>query len=108
MSPDLEFPRPILFDRDYWLCRCQGFRVDSPVGRVGSVEEVRFGSRLDRPDTIVVCTGLFGIRQLRVPVSEVEQVAPGQERLVLRSAPKLRGDPLRRLRNHLAAMLGVR
>jgi hypothetical protein len=110
MSPDLEFPRPIVFDRDYWLCRCQGFRVDSSVGRVGSVEEVRFGSRLDRPDTIVVSTGLLGISRLLVPVSEVEQIVPREQRLVLSSTPKVRRtkEQLRRLRNHLAATLGVR
>jgi hypothetical protein len=110
MSPDLEFPRPIVFDRDYWLCRCQGFRVDSPAGRVGLVEEVRFGSRLDRPDTLVVRTGLLGSRLLGVPVDKVERVVPRQERLVLRSAleHRSRKEQLARLRNYLAATLGVR
>jgi hypothetical protein len=37
---------------DYWLRRCEGFHVDSPDGRVGFVEEVRYASRLDRPDVI--------------------------------------------------------
>lgn len=28
------------FDRDYWLAHCEGFRVESPAGRLGLVEEV--------------------------------------------------------------------
>ncbi len=90
MSHHLTFPRPLAWDHDYWLCRCQGFRVDSPAGRVGRIEEVRFGSRLDRPDVLVVRGGRFGRHLLSVPVSEVEQVLPRQERLVLRAVPEHR------------------
>jgi hypothetical protein len=35
---------------DHRLRRCRGFRVDSPHGRVGFVDEVRYASRFDRPD----------------------------------------------------------
>jgi hypothetical protein len=82
-------PRTAAFG--YWLCRCQGFRVDSPEGRVGFVEEVRFRSRVDRPDALAVRAGLLGRHLLIVPVDEVADIAPREERIVLRSAPPLKG-----------------
>jgi hypothetical protein len=82
-------PRTATFG--YWLCRCQGFRVDSPEGRVGFVEEVRFRSRVDRPDALAVRAGLLGRHLLIVPVDEVADIAPREERIVLRSAPPLKG-----------------
>jgi hypothetical protein len=47
MSCYLEFPRALAWDRDYWLCRCEAFTVDTAAGRLGLVEAVRFGSHLD-------------------------------------------------------------
>ena len=62
------------FDADYWLCRCEGFRVDSTRhGPVGTVEEIRFHSRVDRPDWLAVRTG--GLFSRRVRVISVEYVA---------------------------------
>jgi hypothetical protein len=46
MSRHLEFPRHLSWDQDYWLCRCEGFRVEAPNGRLGSVEAVRFGASI--------------------------------------------------------------
>ena len=83
MSRHLEFPRPLAWDHDYWLCRCEGFEVDGPTGRLGFVEAVRFGSRLDRPDELLVRAGVLGRRRLVVAVSDVQEVVPGQQRLVL-------------------------
>jgi hypothetical protein len=54
MDADVRYPRARAFDSDYWLCRCEGFLVDSPAGRVGVVEGARFRSRLDRPDLLAV------------------------------------------------------
>ena len=85
MSSHLEFPRPLAWDRDYWLCRCEGFRVDAPTGRLGLVEAVRFGSRLDRPDELLVRGGVLGNRRRVVAVSDVQEVIPRQQRIVLRS-----------------------
>ncbi len=105
MERELRFPRSIAFDRDYWLCRCEGFRVESPEGRVGVVEEVRFESRHDCPDVIVVRGGLFGARQLLVPVANVDEVVPREEKVVLRAqsapAPELVQGRQRRLRTRL-------
>jgi hypothetical protein len=92
MSRDhLEFPRPLTWDRDYWLCRCEGFRVDAATGRVGVVAEVRFRSRLDRPDELLVRRGVLGRRRVVVPVSDVEAILPQQQRLVLGRAPSRPG-----------------
>ena len=98
MSPHLEFPRPRDWDRDYWLCRCEGFRVDAPTERVGVVEAVRFGSRLDRPDELLVRGGVLGTRRLVIDVMDVDEVVPREQRLVLRGAPERTHDRLARLR----------
>ena len=39
----------------------------------------------DRPDVVGVRTGRLGTRTVRVPVSDVVEVRPAEERLVLRS-----------------------
>lgn len=101
MSHHLEFPRSLSWDRDYWLCRCEGFRVDSPTGRLGLVEAVRFGSRLDRPDELLIRAGILGTRLLVVAVSDVQAVIPRQERLVLRCGPERAPRRLARLRSHV-------
>lgn len=73
------------YDREYWLRRCEGFRVDSPGGRVGTVAELRFRSNAERPDALAVRTGWLRRRLLLVPVEQVEHVLPRQERIVLRA-----------------------
>ncbi|SRR6266511_4527022 len=87
MSGDLEFPRPLVCGGDEWLCRSQGFSAESPAGRIGLVAEVRFGSRVHRPDALIVRRGLLGRRRVLVSVSEVEPLLPRQELAVLRRAP---------------------
>jgi hypothetical protein len=76
------FPTYEPVDADYWLCRCEGFRVDSDRGRLGIVEEVRFASRVDRPDWLALRSGFFA-RNLRVvPVDAVAAIYP-REGLIL-------------------------
>jgi hypothetical protein len=84
---------------DYWLRRCEGFRVDSPDGRVGFVEEVRYASRLDRPDVIAIRAGLLVRLLLIVPVGEIAEIFPGDERIVLHRSP--RPTATKRLRTDL-------
>lgn len=108
MSRQLQFPRPLGWDTDYWLCRCEGFAVDTPDGRLGIVEAVRFLSRVDRPDELLVRGGILGSRSTVVKVADVVEVTPQRGRLVLGSAPR-RGHPrLARLRAYLVATLGGR
>jgi hypothetical protein len=71
-------------DTDYWLGHCQGFRVDSPEGRIGRVEDVLFKTQLQRPDTLLVRSGLLGTRLVAVPADDVEEIAPRKEQIALR------------------------
>jgi hypothetical protein len=88
---------PGAIDRDYWLHRSEGFRVDSPDGRVGFVSELRFGSSMERPDALGVRAGLFGRLLLTVPVEEVAEILPRERRMILRASP--RATAIGRLRN---------
>jgi hypothetical protein len=107
LSCQLEFPRARVVDGDYWLHRCEGFRVDCP-GRLGIVVEVRFGSSIDRPDALVVRRRALAGRVRIVSVSQVAEVVAGQERLVLRASPEQGGrDRFARLRGYLASGLGT-
>ena len=88
MAAGPQRPSGAAANRDYWLRRCEGFRVDSPQGRVGFVEEVRYASRFDRPDVIAVRAGLLGRHLLIVPVAEVAWILPGREQVVLHRSPR--------------------
>jgi len=90
-------PSRVSLERDYWLCRCDGFRIESPAGRVGIVEGRRFGSRVDRPDLLEVRIGLFGRRLLLIRVEEVDGIVSDEQRIVLRDAPRQRADQMREL-----------
>jgi hypothetical protein len=83
-APDrpVELPRLVRFGRDYWLSRCRGFRVDA-AGRRCHVEAVLFGSRLDRPDFLVVKQGVLRTRRTTVPVDDVVEIDPLDRRLRL-------------------------
>lgn len=75
--------------RFYWLCRCEGFRVDSPEGRLGLVEAVMFRVRPDEPDALIVRAGVLGRRLVIVPIEDVADVVPRRQRVVLRRAPEV-------------------
>jgi len=81
-------PRGAVSDLGYWLRRCEGFRVESPQGRVGFVEEVRYATRCDRPDVIAVRAGLLGRLLLILPVGEVAEILPREELVVLQRSPR--------------------
>jgi hypothetical protein len=76
-----------LGSRYYWLCRSEGFRVDSPEGRFGLVEAVMFRRRPDEPDALVVRAGVLGRRLVLVPIDDVADVVPRRERVVLSTTP---------------------
>jgi hypothetical protein len=102
MCPPLEFPRSRGFDRDYWLSRCEGFRVETAEGRpVGAVVELQYRSTVDRPDRLVVRRGWFATRVLIVPVASVAAILPGEERVVLR--PQAAEQPPRAEQRRLRA-----
>jgi hypothetical protein len=75
-------------DPEYWLAHCEGFRVEGDARRLGLVEEVCC-DRAGHADLLVLRTGRFGRRRLLVPADEVMSVAPGQERVVVRSPVRI-------------------
>lgn len=91
-------PPSAVFDENYWLAHCEGFEVRTQERRLGAICEVRFLSRLDRPDELVVRGGFFGNHEEVVPVDEVVEIAPLSGRLLLRSIPDERSRQLPRLR----------
>jgi hypothetical protein len=88
--------------RVYWLARSEGFRVDTPAGRLGFVELVMLRARPDEPDALVVRVGVLGRRLVVVPAEEVADVLPRRRRIVLRRVPDLSGgDFLSEVRGRL-------
>src|SRR5919199_1809147 len=69
-----------------WLARSEGFAVEVDGRRIGVVEELRFGTRVDYPDALVARGGLLGRRRTTIPVSEVEQVRARERRILLRTS----------------------
>ena len=65
------------------LGESQGYRVDDPNGRVGTVDGVVAGTWSDRPDAIEVRVGLFRPAVLVVGVSEIAAVDPDRRRVLL-------------------------
>ena len=78
-------PWPV--DEAYWLAHCEGFRVDGPDGRIGVVEHVVYESRPDVPDVVSVASGRWRLRSTDVPIADVLEVRPEQERLLVRRPP---------------------
>lgn len=62
---------------------CHGFRVDTPDGRLGVVEDVLYGDDQDRPSALAVRGGLFGHRLEVVPIETVKSIEPRRKRLSL-------------------------
>jgi len=79
-------PRHSSLGIDYWLHRCEGFRVESPKGRIGTVRGVRFQGSIE-PELLEVHAGLLGHRLLLIPVEEVKAILPRERRVVLWAHP---------------------
>jgi hypothetical protein len=63
-------------DFEYWLAHCEGYRVDSPRGRVGIVEGVRRAEGAEHAESLAVLAGMFGTRRLIIDVGEVDTIVP--------------------------------
>jgi hypothetical protein len=75
-----------VFDADHWLSQSEGFAVESPcAGRIGIIESLRFYSRHDRPDELVVRVGRLGRRSITIRAEDVDAVLPREKKLILRS-----------------------
>jgi hypothetical protein len=68
---------------DYWLRNCHGFRVETPSGRLGLVEDVVYGAGPERPSALAVRGGILGRKLSVVPVDAVETIEPGRKRLTV-------------------------
>ncbi len=75
------------FAVEYWLGRCEGFRVDSQDGRLGFVEAVLDLDETGRPATLLVRGGPSGSLLYAVSVDEIDLFAAHEERIVLRRLP---------------------
>jgi hypothetical protein len=78
-------------DREYWLAHCEGYRLESPGGRVGLVEEVRGGEQ-GGTRSLAVLAGMRGQRRLVIPISEVDDIVPHARRIVLRPGANIAGS----------------
>lgn len=76
--------------RESRLSGCKGFRVDSPEGEIGTVEEVRFVRAAGRPAELVVRDRAFASpRLVTIPIEDVHRIIPSEGRVVLRGRPVL-------------------
>lgn len=94
LSADEATPRPRSpwpVDEAYWLAHCEGFQVEGPDGRIGVVDRVVYESRLDVPDVVSVASGLWRLHSTRVPMADVLEVRPEQERLLVRTTERAPG-----------------
>ena len=87
-SLDTSDPRDSAYGRDYWLHRCEGFRVEAAGREIGTVHGLRFNGSIE-PDLLEVRTGLFGRRVLLIPVEQVKELLPKKRRIVLRASPRI-------------------
>jgi len=84
----------------------EGFRVDGPEGRVGVVVGVSATAPGAPPDTIHVGTGLFVVRDVPVPASEIVRIDGERHCVHIRSMVRRRRSPhvARMLRRFLASV----
>ncbi len=85
VTPKDDEPHDVL-DRRYWLAHSDGFRVDGPAGRIGTVLRAIEGN-----EVLIVRTGILGSHSVMVPFADVERLEPWRERLVLSHAPARSG-----------------
>jgi hypothetical protein len=70
-------------DENFALSHCHDFLVHDSRGRSGFVSDVRFRSRVDRPDELEVTFGRLRPRALWVPAGEVRWVSFERREIVI-------------------------
>jgi hypothetical protein len=76
---------------DLWLRECHGFRVDSPRGRIGLVEDVLFDDR-ERVSALRIAAGMTGRRMLVIDANDVACIYPSERRLRMHAQPTVLAD----------------
>jgi membrane protein YdbS with pleckstrin-like domain len=51
---------------------------------LGIVQELRFRSNAERPDSLAIRTGWLRRRLIVVPIEQVDEILPRQNRIILR------------------------
>ena len=87
-------PRDSSYGRDYWLHRCEGFRVEARGRLIGKVRGLRFRGSIE-PELLEVRSGFLGRRVVLIAVERVEEIRPDQKLVILRGhAPADADRPL--------------
>jgi hypothetical protein len=71
----------------------EGFRVDGPDGRIGTVTSVSSTTTSAPPDTINVVTGLFIVRVVPVAAVDVLQIDDERRRVLVRTMLRRQRTP---------------
>jgi len=94
-------PHHSSWTREYWIARCEGYRVDSPSRHLGFVEEV-VQTPGGEPRALTVRAGYGRDGLLVVPIEHVLEIVPDSEHIRVRTprgssaAPDVRGTTDRR------------
>jgi hypothetical protein len=78
------------FDRDYWIRRSEGYRVDGVEGRLGTVDSIQDGA--DGEPVLAVRAGLLGRRLMLVHGREVAFIVPRAGRIWLFAPTEILGS----------------
>jgi hypothetical protein len=94
--------RPSGWAVDYWLAHCDGYRVFTPEGPIGYVEEV-LESPEEEPTALVVRVGDAFSHCIQIPVGDIVGFNPAGERVLVGplETPESAGEdpaPVRQLR----------
>jgi hypothetical protein len=66
-----------------WASRCEGFRLDGPSGRLGTVQSVVFDPASGAPAWLQIRTGLFVRRSGAIPIEDIESIDPLRHRMTV-------------------------
>jgi hypothetical protein len=107
-------PRPagtnVAANHDYWLARCEGFRVQSADGGIGVIERVGYRSSPAHAAFLLVRSGVLGGTALVVDADDVLEVDARRRKVRLRRGYRATGVATRpglisRLRHQLTPHL---
>jgi hypothetical protein len=80
-------------DSEHWADHWEGFRLDGPGGRLGTIEAVGFDPATGDPAWLHVRTGLFVRRTVTIPFTDIESIDPIRGRVTVTNAGRWpRGD----------------
>ena len=87
MDKHVDTDRALAAPDPYWLARCEGWRVETPAGRLGTVCRLLYGSRLDMPDALLIRSGVLRRREVLIDTRNVEEIIPAEGTLRLNATP---------------------